>query len=67
VSGPAVLEPALHDVCCPMVSIRGLEMPARLSTEERLQRLVDKTRKRVDDNPEATRFYRVTFELSEAK
>jgi hypothetical protein len=30
-------------------------MPARLSAEERLQRLVDKTRKRVDDNAEATR------------
>lgn len=30
-------------------------MPVRLSKEERLQRLVDKTRKRVDDNPEAMR------------
>lgn len=30
-------------------------MPARLSKEDRLQRLVAKTRKRVDENPDATR------------
>ena len=30
-------------------------MPARLSKEDRLQRLVDKTRKRVDEKPEGTR------------
>jgi hypothetical protein len=30
-------------------------MPARLSKEDRLQRLVDKTRKRVDENSKATR------------
>lgn len=33
-------------------------MPTRLGKEERLQRLVDKTRKRVDDTPESTRSLR---------